>query len=122
MKTLSKAEAAKLVGCKEFHMGELLRKGKIPGATKDPILNSEGEVTKTLRWTIPQKGVETYIANRAMGGNRTGTRKDGRNKFIAWFTPDELTNFIATNPDLPLPQRANKPKVKAKATKLTEVK
>ena len=90
-KLVDRKEAATILGVGNFHMGELIRKGKFPGSHKSAIPGRNTE-----KWWIPLDEVNSYAATRQSG---VGKRADGRTKYTIYLTFDEmdtLTDKIAS--------------------------
>lgn len=111
VKVMDRKDAATFLGVGSFHVGELIRKGKFPGAEKLPI-----EGRKTVKWFIPTSELQAYKDTRQSG---VGKRADGRTKLTLYATPEELVHInkiLGTSnvlEDLPPIVRANPPKSKA---------
>lgn len=101
---LDRKDAAQYLGVGTFHVGELIRKGKFPNATK---VNIEGR--KTLKWVIPVEELDAYKDTRQSG---VGKRADGRTKFTIYLTPKELNAIQSAVESVGCPPivRANPPK------------
>lgn len=85
-KSITIKEAVELSGYQAMYLKNLCRQGKIK-AEKLPI-----DGTDIYRWQIDREDFERYISN---GSNRVGQRSDGRNKFVAYFSEDEVDSVIA---------------------------
>ena len=107
MATINIKMAATELGYTEFHTKELVRKDKLP-AQKELVPGTKAN----WRWMVEEDDISAFISARGESTRAFGARQDGRNKFVAWFTPEEMEAFKTQFPELPEPKRANKPSVK----------
>jgi len=96
MDNLDKVNAAKFLGIKPFHMGQLIRDKKVT-CVKVAVLDKTGKPTKTMKWMVTQESLEAYKANRKSFG---GHNPNGARKMFIYPTPDEIKLIQELLPNL----------------------
>ena len=103
-------DAAAYLGIKPQSFRRAVHKGKVQGE-----LVPHPTMTKVMRWEFTQEALDEYSSSCG----QVGTRKDGRNKFTSYLTPEEYDQVIEVLLDKGfagenMPSRANPPKSQAK--------